>query len=468
MNETPNKPDEKPDGAPEQLGLQPWDRIRQLLTTDDVKSLLEFWKELDPAEHLRTFFRLDEEEQSKMLGAMPPDVAAELIDDVPDSHAAGLLEDIEPREAASIVGELNSSDAVDLLRELDEEDAEEILAHMDEEDAADARQIISYDEDCAGGLMMTEYLSFQGAARVGDVIATLAATDDDVPIYALHQVFVTRASGLLRGAVDLAELAFVEPDRQLGKLIKPVEAVRIDADLDDLEEFFDEHDQVVVPVVDYSSRLVGVLRRRALFDAIAEREQADNLKRQGIVGGDELRSMPVYLRSGRRLSWLSVNIVLNMIAASVIAMYQDTLQAIIALAVFLPIVSDMSGCSGNQAVAVSMRELTLGIIQPRDLARVWLQEVFVGLLNGMALGGMIAIAAWLWKGDLWLGGVIGLALALNTVVAVSLGGVLPLFLKSIKVDPALASGPVLTTVTDMCGFFLVLSLASLAITRIGV
>ncbi len=468
MNEGQKLPDPVSNQSPEQDGLQPWDRIRRLLTSDDTDSLLEFWANLHPAEHLRTFFRLDDEEQSKMLGAMPPDMAAELIDEVPDSHAAGLLEEIEPKEAASIVGELNSSDAVDLLRELDEEDVEEILAHMDEADAADARQIISYEHDTAGGLMMTEYLSFQGAARVGDVIARLATTDDDVPFYAMHQVYVTRASGLLRGCVDLADLAFVEPDKQLGKLLKPVETVRIDADLDDLEEFFDEHDQVIVPVVDYSKRLVGVLRRRAVYDALAEREQADSLKRQGIIGGDELRSMPVHVRSGRRLSWLSVNIVLNMIAASVIALYQDTLQAIIALAVFLPIVSDMSGCSGNQAVAVSMRELTLGIIKPRDLARVWLQEVSVGLLNGLALGGMIAIAAWLWKGDLWLGGVIGAALALNTVVAVSLGGVLPLFLKSIKVDPALASGPVLTTVTDMCGFFLVLSLASLAITRIAV
>ena len=175
-----------------------------------------------------------------------------------------------------------------------------------------------------------------------------------------------------------------------------------------------------------------------------------------------MRWIPVAVRSRRRLSWLSVNILLNILAASVIAFYEDTLSALIALAVFLPIVSDMSGCSGNQAVAVSMRELTLGAASPRDVMRVWGKEVSVGLLNGLALGTLLGLAAWAWKGNPVLGGVVGLALAINTVVAVSIGGTVPLVLKRFGVDPAVASGPLLTTITDMCGFFLVLSLASMA------
>jgi magnesium transporter len=173
--------------------------------------------------------------------------------------------------------------------------------------------------------------------------------------------------------------------------------------------------------------------------------------------------MPVRTRAQRRLSWLSINIVLNIIAASVIAFYQDTLSAVIALAVFLPIVSDMSGCSGNQAVAVSLRELTLGIVDPEDVWRVWLQEVSVGILNGIALGVLLAAAAWAWNGNVWLGAVIGSALCLNTILAVSLGGTVPLLLKRFRIDPAVASGPVLTTITDMCGFFLVLTFATLAL-----
>jgi magnesium transporter len=161
-----------------------------------------------------------------------------------------------------------------------------------------------------------------------------------------------------------------------------------------------------------------------------------------------------------------VNVLLNILAASVIAFYQDTLSAVIALAVFLPIVSDMSGCSGNQAVAVSMRELTLGVVRPADVFRVWMKEIPVGILNGLALGGLVALAGWIWQGNAWLGLVVGAALGLNTVIAVSIGGTVPLILKAFKVDPALASGPVLTTITDMCGFFLVLGLASLLLPQL--
>ena len=176
--------------------------------------------------------------------------------------------------------------------------------------------------------------------------------------------------------------------------------------------------------------------------------------------------MPLWRRSWRRLAWLSINIMLNILAASVIAIYQDTLAALIALAVFLPIISDMSGCSGNQAVAVSMRELSLGLVKPNEAACVWLKEIGVGFINGLILGFLLGFAAWLWKDSIILGVVVATAMAANTVVAVSIGGIVPLLLKRLKVDPALASGPILTTITDMCGFFLVLSLASLALSKL--
>ena len=171
--------------------------------------------------------------------------------------------------------------------------------------------------------------------------------------------------------------------------------------------------------------------------------------------------MPLWHRASRRLSWLSVNIVLNIIAASVIAFYQETLASVIALAVFLPIISDMSGCSGNQAVAVSMRELSLGLVRPTELIRVWLKELSAGVINGGVLGLLVAIVAVLWKGNPYLGVVVGVSLFANTVIAVSIGGTVPLILKRFGFDPAVASGPLLTTVTDMCGFFLVLGLATL-------
>ena len=147
-------------------------------------------------------------------------------------------------------------------------------------------------------------------------------------------------------------------------------------------------------------------------------------------------------------------------AASVIAAYEETIRGAIALAVFLPIISDMSGCSGNQAVAVSLRELSLGVLRPGELLYVLGKEAFVGVLNGLALGSLLAGVAFLWKGDPILGVVVGVALAVNTLFAVSIGGTVPLLIKQFGWDPALASGPILTTLTDVMGFFLTLSLAT--------
>jgi len=230
--------------------------------------------------------------------------------------------------------------------------------------------------------------------------------------------------------------------------------------LESLRHTFKEYHFLGLPVIS-EGRLVGVVEKGDL--ARAEAEEADDLYRQsqGIIGGEELRSMPLLLRSRRRLAWLSINILLNIAAASMIAIHQDTLQAVIALAVFLPIISDMSGCSGNQAVAVTMRELTLGVTRPGDFIRVFFKEISLGMINGLALGVLIGSVAFIWKGNVYLGVVVGSALMINTIVAVCMGGLIPLALKRFKADPALASGPILTTITDMCGFFIVLTIASM-------
>lgn len=446
---------------------KPWETLRELLEAGREQALVEYLDTLSGDDTVRALFRLSNEEQAQLMRCLPLEAAAELLEEVPDTHAADILDDLTPKEAASIVAEFDSDQAADVLGELDDEDLEDILEEMEPEEAREARRLINYPFDTAGGLMMTEFLAYTGAKRVREVIHDLSVRDEDVPLYLLQQIYVVRPSGRLRGVVNLNDIAFADPQRQLAGLIREADCAHVASSLDELEEFFEAHDQVVAPVIDDDNRLLGLLRRRAVYDAIAEKADEDAMKMQGIVSGEELRSMPVSQRARRRLSWLSVNIVLNIIAAGVIAAYEDTLTAVIALAVFLPIVSDMSGCSGNQAVAVSMRELTLGIVRPADVFRVWRKEALVGLINGLALGTLIGLAAWLWKGNIWLSGVIGVALALNTVVAVSIGGTVPLILKKLRADPAVASGPVLTTVTDMCGFFLVLSLASLVLPRLG-
>jgi magnesium transporter len=444
----------------------PWEVMRELLQRAELPALEHYLQTLPSSETVRAVFRLTPDEQEKLLTLLPPESAADLIDDVPDSQAAELLDNLEPQEAASIVNELSSDDAADVLAEMDREDVEEILSLMEPEEAAEARQLIDFDPDTAGGLMMKEFLSYPENQQVSSVIADLGNRGDDYPLYYLQHILVVGPLGRLCGAATLSEMAFARPGASLAEIANPVDAVKAAAGLDELEEFFESHDTPIAPVVDEAQRLLGAVRRRAVFDAIAERADESYLKSQGIVGGDEFRSMPLVTRSGRRLSWLAVKIVLNIASASVIAVYEDTIAAVLALAVFLPIVSDMSGSSGHQAVAVSMRELTLDIIKPRDLARVCLKELSLGLVTGLVLAVLLAGVAWAWKGNPWLGAVVGVALAVNTLLAVVIGGALPLVFRGLRLDPALAAGPLLTTITDTAGFFLVLSLATIVLPRL--
>ncbi|MDP2322761.1 MAG: magnesium transporter [Gammaproteobacteria bacterium] len=445
---------------------QPWEIISELLHREELLALDEYLQTLPSSETVRAVFRLTPDEQEKLLTLLPPESAADLIDDVPDAHAAELLDNLDPEEAASIVNEMDSDEAADVLAEMDREDVEEILSLMDAEEAAEARQLIGFDPETAGGLMMKEFLSYPGTMTIADAVADIAVQGEDYPIYYLQHIFVVGPLGRLLGVAGLTDIARAKPHSNLEELVTHVDAVRPSMGLDQLEDFFESRDTPLAPVIDDAGRLIGAIRRRAVFDAIAERSDESYLKSQGIVGGDEFRSMPLHVRSGRRLSWLIVKIFLNMAAVSIIALYEDTIAAAFTLAVFLPIVSDMSGCSGYQAVAVSMRELALDIIKPADVFRVCLKELVLGLVIGITLGVLLAGVAWLWKGNPWLGLVVGTALAANTVIAVIIGGALPLLLKGMRIDPALAAGPVLTTITDTGGFFLVLSLATLLLPRL--
>lgn len=446
---------------------KPWERLLELVEAGDSTQLLDFLNSINPMDTALAISRLRMEEQGRLFSMLNPVDAAEVIEDISDTQAADLIEELSAEQAAAILGELDSDHVADLLGELDDEDAQAIIDEMDPEEAEEARQFLEYPADTAGGLMISEYLDYLVDQKIHDVHVDLQANRQEYVDYHVQYLYVTDQEGRLCGVLRMHDLLFLNHASLLQQvMISTPLKVTVDATLEDLRNFFEEHDLFGVPVVDADNRLVGVVLPEAVEEARRKHSVHQFLGFSGIVGGEEFRSMPLLQRSGRRLSWLSLNIVLNIIAASVIALYQDTLAAVIALAVFLPMVSDMSGCSGNQAVAVSMRELSLGLVRPNELARVLAKEAGIGLLNGLVLGLMLGAAAWFWKGNPFLGLVVGGALALNTFVAVSFGGLIPLALKRMKLDPALVSSPLLTTVTDMCGFFFVLSFASLMLERL--
>ncbi|MFG0289457.1 MAG: magnesium transporter [Rhodopirellula sp. JB044] len=440
---------------------RPWERLEQLADAGDTESLKTYLENLSVGDQALALSRTDEAHVQTVLTSLAGEDAAELLRHLSESQAADIVETLPAEDAAAIVHEMPSDEQADLLGDLDARQVTAILDALPHEEADAVRELTAYSDDVAGGLLVREILRFDHATKVADVINTLSENADEFRDYDVQYAYLTDADNRLVGVLPMRNLLFARrSDPVADIMIADPLSLRDDTPLDDLIDFFESHHFLGVPVVDAEGKLLGVVHRNAVDYEATRAAENDFLKSQGIIGGEELRTMPLFLRARRRLSWLSINILLNIGAAAVIAIYQDTLEKVIALAVFLPIISDMSGCSGNQAVAVSMRELSLGLIRPTEMLRVWLKEVSVGLINGSALGLLVAIVAVVWDGNPYLGLVVGLALFANTIVAVSIGGTVPLVLKRFGFDPAVASGPLLTTVTDMCGFFLVLGLAT--------
>lgn len=446
----------------------PWETLGALTAAGNSAELTEFIESLSPSETARAISRLSQEEQLRLLSLLSPEDAADLIEDIPESQAADLVEDLPSDKAAAIMEELISDHLVDVLGEMDQDVSRAILAKMGREDADEARMLLAYAPDCAGGLMVSEFLVYRENNTIQDVLDDLQANSSEYVDYNVQYFYVVDQQDKLVGVLRMHDLLFPDRKTLLTELMitSPL-SLPDKSSLRELQNFFEEHSLFGVPIVDDEKKLVGVVLPSAVEEAVNKRKTKTFLRLSGIVGGEEFRTMPLFSRSGRRLAWLSMNIVLNIIAASVIAMYQDTLAAVITLAVFLPMVSDMSGCSGNQAVAVSMRELSLGLVRPGELLWVLVKEFRIGIINGLVLGLLLGGVAFFWKGNPWLGVVVGGALAANTLVSVTLGGMLPLVLKRFKMDPALVSSPLLTTVTDMCGFFFVLSFAAALLPKLS-
>ncbi len=454
---------------PERDATEPWKRITALVEERNTGELQTLLEELPPSVVARALTLMDDEDRHGLLTLLEPEEAADLIEELSDAQGADILEDLPAADAAAIVEEMESHERADLLAELDEEDAEAILREMDPEEAEDARHLLTYEENTAGGIMMTEFAAYREETTVREVIKDLRDNAEMYTEHGLQYAYVESAHGTLIGVLRLRDLLFVPPDTPLKNImiVNPI-CVLSSTSLDEMDDFFDRYPFFNVPVTDEEGHLVGVARRSDMEEAIGEEQERTFLRFSGIIGGEELRSMPMQERVSRRLAWLSLNLLLSIMAASVLLFFEKTVEVSFALVFFMPVVANICGCSGNQAVAVSIRELALGLIEPGDFVRVWFKELGVGLANGLALGGIIALVAgvlahFYLQDSAWLGPLIGLAFLLNSMVAVTLGGLIPLLLRSLGMDAALGAPPMLTTLTDMMGFALVCGLVTLAI-----
>jgi magnesium transporter len=447
---------------------QPWETLSHHIKAGDGPAALGLIRRLPSSEALYALGRLKDKKLVKLWRLLIREdiaFAADLLEPLPDALAALLIERLPTELAAALLAEADSDERVDLLATMSPPKSEAVLAVMDPAEAAELQRNLDYAPDTAGGLMVNEILAFPESATVASVEDYFRVNHDKFDDYVTRYLFTRDDEGQFTGVVRSRRLLVVAADTKLSELrADDFATVTVDTPLEDLEALFDRVDHVAVPVVDGQGRLYGAVRRSAVYEALQEREAATLMRFGGIVGGEELRSMPIGIRTLRRLAFLMPSIALSYLAVSVIAIYEPVVEQVTALAVFLPMVANLSGAAGNQAVAVSIRELTLGLIEWRDLFRVWGKEILVGAINGLAVGAVLAVVIFLVRDDVpVLPLVVGTAYFLSSMLAVVLGGALPLVMTRLGIDPAMLSSPILTTLTDMAAFFLVLALAAAAL-----
>ncbi|MBX3390850.1 MAG: magnesium transporter [Phycisphaeraceae bacterium] len=413
----------------------------------------------------RAFFgTLNQDEAARVLEGLTEDTRArEVLLWLPREQSGLILASIDPSNAARLVAELPSDERADILAAVEEERRAAIQAMLPVGVRHDAAKLLSYEPDTAGGLMETEFVAYSAKATVSDAIRDLRANQQKYAVIGVQYLYLLDEAGKLVGVAPIRDLMLAAEDSPLARLsVREPASVRDVATLHEVAAVFDEHPYLALPVVDGAGKMLGVVSRADATEGEQEEAEDDYRLSQGIVGGEELRSMPVGTRLRRRSAWLGVNLILCLGGAAIVAFNRDTIAKAIVVAAVLPVISATSGNAAMQAAAVSIRELTLGVIDPAAWRRVLMHELGLAGLIAVPLGGAVAVLSNLWGASWSIGAAVGTAMTLNAVIAIAIGAICPLLLRRLSVDPALASGPITTTLADVSGFALTLGLVAIA------
>ncbi len=418
---------------------------------------------LSPAEIGNLLESLPPGKRTVVWGLVDPEDDGEVLVHVGDEVRESLLAEMDPDEIIAAVEDLDIDDLADLVDDLPDTVIDEVLKSMDRDNRERLEQVLSYPQDTAGRLMNPDVVTVRTDTTI-DVVLRYLRLRGELPEHTDHLYVVSRRHQYL-GRISLQALLTHEPNTAINQLIDD-EQPAIEVEESDLEvaRQFSDHDWISAPVVDDNNILLGRITIDDVVDIIRDQAEHQALGAAGLDEDEDLFS-PVPRAFRRRLLWLSINLGTAFLASSVVGRFEGTIEKIVALAVLMPIVAGMGGNAGTQVLALMVRGLALGQVGASNVRVLLWKELRVAAMNGITLGLVLGLVVWLWFGDPALSLVIGSALTINLLFAASAGVIVPLTLKRLGFDPALAGGVILTTVTDVMGFLAFLGLATLVLLR---
>lgn len=412
----------------------------------------DYIADLPPEKRAIAFRLLNKSQAIDVFEYLPNEVQEELIHALHDTQVFHLVEAMSPDDRAQLFDELPAGVVKRLVQQLSPTERQATAT------------ILGYPEYTAGRVMTTEYVRLRQGLTVGEALSKIRLSDRDKEV--IYYAYVTDDNRKLVSVVSLRQLLFTIPDTLIGDIASDrVLRARTEMPQEEVAQLMKRYDLIALPVVDREDRLVGIVTIDDVIDILEEEATEDIQRLAGVSGGDEEALSPPHVTIAKRLPWLIGNIGLYVGAASAIAPFQKTIALVPVLAVIMPILSNASGNVAIQALSVTVRGLGVGEVTPKDTPQILRKEILAGLGTALALSLSLGILSLIWSpaNERWVALVAGTVMAINVLIAASLGTLLPMGLKHLKLDPALISGPLLTTILDAVGFLTFLSLISVAL-----
>ena len=428
------------------------DSVKRLLRVGATANLVNLLQKQHPADLAQVFSELGEKDRAtafSLLAERNSKLAMEGLSELAPEGAAALLADRSAEDIARLLHELPSDDAAAIIDHLPKPLAASVLELIEKRPGDEVGELLEYDEQTAGRIMNPKVFALSEDMTVGEAITTLQGSRDVEMVFYLYVVDGRRH---LVGVVSLRRLLLVPPSTPLKRIMTTdLTSVRTGTDQEEVARLVASYNLLAIPVVDEENKLVGVITVDDVIDVIKDEATEDVYRLAGVAGDDRVFSTAnESLR--KRVPWLQVNLVTAFIAASVVALFEGRIHDVPALAIFMPVVAGMGGNAATQTLTVIVRGIALGELTWANSRKALFKEAVVGLGNGLACGIVGALIVWAWKGNPWLGAILCAAMIINMFVAATAGTLIPLALRAMKVDPALASSVFITTLTDVFGF----------------
>ena len=433
-------------------------QILEFILESPFETILEQIDEIHPVDFLEALGEFDDDPLI-ILEKLPDEYVALLLDYAEDDEKFNLLSLFSKNRQAQIISEMSSDELVDLLGTLDENEQNEIITNMNTEEVEEVKALLSYDPESAGGIMATEFISIKETDTVNETINYLRtmAPDSETPYY----IYVVDDLDVLKGVVPLRQIIVSTPDTLIKDImIENIISAPVDMDQEEVSHIFEKYGFMAIPVVDHNGEILGIITVDDVMEIMKEEYTEDMFRLAGLDEEEKVAGTVIGAIKSR-LPWLLVNLVTATLAAKTVSLFENTIAQIVALATFMPMVAGMGGNAGSQTLTLIIRGIAIGEISYENQADILKKEIAIGIINGLCLGLVVGVLGYFWVGSLAFGFVIGTAMLLNLIVATISGYLVPILLKKVGIDPALASAVFVTTVTDVLGFFFFLGLATI-------